>query len=126
MISKERQQLETYQRRQDLNRGILSNFRHRTEKRQLQERLEWLDTEIAKLRDLLEIAKGRKSNARCLKCWSDKTVPLRFDSESNIASNFKHECGGNLRIVHDQSGPRFNFRVKTYILNEEGEFLGEE
>jgi hypothetical protein len=124
--SRERKKFEICQRQQGLNRGILSNFRHRTKKRQLQERLKWLDKEIAELRNLLEIAMGRKSNARCLKCWSDKTVPLRFDSESNIASNFKHKCGGNLQIVHDQSGPRFNFRVKTYILNEEGEFLGEE
>lgn len=126
LVSKERERLEARHRQHDLNRGLLSNFRHRSEKRQLQYQLEWLDKEIAELRGLLEIAKSRKSKARCLKCWSDRTAPLTFDSESNIAYDFKHECGGNLQIIHDHSGPRFNFRVSTYILNEEGEFLGKE
>jgi hypothetical protein len=92
----------------------------------LQYQLEWLDKEIAELGELLEIAKNRESKARCLKCWSDRTAPLTFDSESNIAHDFQHECGGNLQIIHDHSGPRFHFFVSTYVLNEEGEFLGEE
>jgi len=31
-----------------------------------------------------------------------------------------------LQIIQDHSGPRFIFRVSTYVLNEEGELLGEE
>jgi len=123
---KERERIEACHCLHDLNRGFLSNFRHRSEKRQLQDQLEWLNEKIAKLGELLEIAKSRKSNAKCLKCWSDRTTPLTFDSESNIAYDFKHECGGNLQIIHDHSGPRFSFRVSTYILNEEGDFLGED
>jgi len=126
MVSKERERLDARHRQDGLNRGFLSNFRHRPEKRQLQYQLECLDEEIAELGRLLEIAKSRKSKARCLKCWSDRTAPLTFDSESNIAYNFQHDCGGNLQIIHDHSGPRFNFRVSTYVLNEEGELLGEE
>jgi hypothetical protein len=126
LISKERERLEAHHRHDELNRGFLSNFRHRSEKRELQHQFEWLDKEIDKLGGLLEIAKNRKSKARCLKCWSDRTAPLTFNSDSNIACDFQHECGGNLQIIHDHSGPRFNFRVSTYLLNEEGELLGEE
>ncbi|WP_153304344.1 hypothetical protein [Desulfosudis oleivorans] len=126
LVSKERERLEARHHQDELNCGFLSNFRHRSEKRQLQYQLECLNEEIAELGGLLEIAKSRKPKARCLKCWSDRTALLTFDSESNIAYDFKHECGGNLQIIHDHSGPRINFRVSTYILNEEGEFLGEE
>ena len=126
LVSKERERLEAHHHQNELSRGLLSNFWHRSEKKQLLHQLEWLDKEISELSGLLEIAKSRKSNVRCLKCESDKTAPLTFDSESNIAYDFKHECGGNLQIIHDHSGPRFNFRVSTYILNEEGELLGEE
>ncbi|MDM7986002.1 MAG: hypothetical protein QUS13_01560 [Smithella sp.] len=126
LVSKERERLEVRHRQDELNRGLLSNFRHRPEKRQLQDQLEWLDKEIAEVGGLLEIAKRRKSKARCLKCWSDRTAPLRFNSEDNVAHDFQHKCGGNLQIIHDHSGPRFHFRVSTYVLNEEGEFIGKE
>jgi len=126
LVSKERERLDAHHLQGELNRGFLSNFRHRSEQGQLQYQLECLDEEIAELGGLLEIAKSRKSKARCLKCWSERTVPLTFDSESNIAYDFQHECGGNLKIIHDHSGPRYNFRVSTYVLNEEGELIGDE
>lgn len=125
LVLKDRERLEARHRQDELNRGLLSSFWHRSEKRQFQYQLECLDKEIVELSELLEIAKNRKSKARCLKCWSDRTAPLTFDSESNIAHDFQHHCGGNLQIIQDHSGPRFNFRVSTYVLNEEGEFLGE-
>lgn len=126
LVSKEHERLEAHRRQGELNRGFLSSFRHRSEKRQLQYQLECLNEEIAELCGLLEIAKNRKSKARCLRCWSDRTAPLRFDSEKSIASDFQHECGGSLKIVQAHSGPRFNFRVSTFVLDEEGELIGEE
>lgn len=126
LILKERERLEARHRQDELSRGLLSNFRHRSEKRRLQYKLECLDKKIAELGGLIEISKNRKSEARCLKCWSERTAPLTFDSESNIAHDFYHQCGGSLQIIHDHSGPRFNFRVSTYVLSEEGELLGEE
>jgi hypothetical protein len=126
LASKDRERCEVVNRQDELNRGFLSNLRHLSEKKELQYQLECLDNEMAELQALLEIAKWRKSKARCLRCWSDKTAPLTFDSESNIAYGFHHECGGNLKISYDDAGPRFNFRVATYVLNAEGECLGEE
>jgi len=126
LLSKERERLKARHRQDKLNRSFLSNFQLQLEKRQLLYHLERLDEQIAELKRLLEIAQSRKSKARCLKCWSDRTAPLTFDPENNIAYGFQHECGGNLKIIHDHSGPRFIFRVSLYILNEEGELLGEE
>jgi hypothetical protein len=126
LVAKESKRLEASHRLDELNLGFLSIFRNRPEKRQLQSQIEWLDKEIAERGGLLEIATSRKSKARCLKCWSNRTTPLTFDSESNIAHDFQHECGGELQIIHDRSGARFTFGVSTYVLNEEGELLGED
>ena len=124
--SKERRRLEARRRQRELHRGLFAKFRHRSEKRRLESKIQWLDKDIAELSALLEIAKRRKSNARCLTCWSERTAPVTFDPETNIAYDFTHECGGHLQIIHDQSGPRFYFRMVTFVLNEEGEFLREE
>lgn len=126
LVSKERERLKTRRRQDELNRGFLSGFRHWSKKRQLQYQIDCLDQEVATLGGLYGIAKSRKSKSRCLVCWSDRTAPLAFDSDSGISHNFHHECGGNLQIIQDHSGPRFIFRVSTYVLNEEGELLGEE
>ncbi len=126
LLSKKRERLEARRRQEDLSHGFLCKFRHRHEKKKLQDQLEWLNKEIAGLCELLEIAGNRKSKSRCLTCWTDRTELLKFDPESNIAHNYRHECGGNLQIIYDDSGPRFNFRVATYVLNEEGELLKKE
>ncbi len=126
LVSKELELLEARHRQDELNRGFFSKFRHRSEKNKLQYQLEYLDKEIIELVELLKIAKSRKSKARCLKCWSDRTAPVTFGSEDNIAHDFEHECGGHLQIIHDHSGPRFNFSATTYVLNEEGELIGED
>lgn len=126
LVIKEHERIEARHHQEKMSHGFLSRFKHRSEKRNLQYQLECLDKEIAELGQLLEIAQSRKSQARCLKCWSDRTSPLTFSSESNIAHDFQHECGGNLKIIHDHSGPRFNFRTSLYVLNEEGELLWSE
>lgn len=126
LISEKQERFEVLYLLDQWDRGFLSNFRHQSEKRQLWLRFAYLNKEITKLGELIEIAKRRKSKARCLNCWSDRTVPLTFDSEDNIAHDFQHECGGNLKIIRDHSGPRFFFRLSTYMLNEEGELLGKE
>lgn len=126
LVSKESERRDASQRLDGINQGFLANLRNRSERRELQDQLERLDEEIAEVGGLLEIAKNRKSKPRCLKCWADKTAPLSFDSQDNVARGFVHECGGNLQIINDHSGPRFHFRVATYILNEEGELIGEE
>jgi hypothetical protein len=112
-------------REAELNGGFLSRFQNRSERQQLQYQREDVDKEITELTALLDIAQGRTANARCLKCWSDNTAPITFDQNGGIAHDFKHECGGHLQIVHDQSGPRFHFRLTTYILTGEGELVRE-
>lgn len=126
LVSMENERHAASQRLDELNRGLLANVRHRSKRRELQYRLERLDEDLAEVGGLLEIIKNRKWKARCLKCWSDYTAPVSFDSDDGVAHDFVHECGGNLQIIHDHSGPRFHFRVTTYILNEEGELIGEE
>ncbi|KKO47750.1 hypothetical protein VT06_15365 [Arsukibacterium sp. MJ3] len=126
LVSKKRERLKTHYRQNKLSSGLLSIFRYRPEKRQLKSKLMRLDNEIDNLGEWLKILENRKSKARCLKCWSDRTAPLTFNTESNIVCNFRHECGGHLQIINDHSGPRFIFRVSTYVLSEEGEFLGRE
>lgn len=126
LVSKESERRDARQRLDEIDSGFLASLRHRTERRELQYQLERLDEELAEVGCLLEIAKNRRSKARCLKCWSDYTAPVSFDSGDGVAHDFVHDCGGNLQIINDQSGPRFHFRVATYILNEEGELIGEE
>jgi|TARA_Y100001933_G_scaffold264530_1_gene330646 hypothetical protein len=126
LVSKERERREQRGRLLELDSGLLAGLRHRSERRRLKYSIERLDEDVAELAGLLEIAKGRKARARCLKCWSDRTAPLSFDSADDVAHDFRHECGGNLKIVHDHAGPRFHFAVATYVLNEEGELLGQE
>lgn len=126
LAAKERERLDVRYRLDRLGYGFFSGLRQRSEKKRLQHEIDQLDGEIAELEGLLEIANSRKSNARCLKCWSDRTAPLTFDPRDHIAHNFQHTCGGNLQMLDDPSGPRWNFRLTTYILNEEGELLREE
>ena len=121
----ERSRQAVRRRQNELNGGFLSRFQNRSERQQLQYQLEEVDKQITKLTALLDIARGRTSNPRCLKCWSDHTALITFDLNRGIADDFQHECGGHLQIVHDQSGPRFHFRLTTYILTGEGELVRE-
>lgn len=126
LVEKEQERLEVRNRQEQLNHGFLSGFRHRSKREQLQFQLEYLDEEITKLGELIDIAKRRVSKARCLKCWSDRTVPLTFSSEEQIAYDFQHDCGGNLQKIDDPMGIRFHFRLAIYTLTEEGELLDKE
>lgn len=107
----------------ELRRNLFSKLFSISKRRQLELQLERLEDSIRSLNTLIEIVSSRSSKARCLKCGSDKTVPLTFNSQSGFANNFKHECGGSLRFIHDWQGPRFYFNVSTYIINEEGELI---
>lgn len=126
LVSKERERREERGRLQELDRGLLAGIRHRSERSRLKHLIEHMDEDIAELGGLLEMANRRKARARCLNCWSDRTASLSFDPADNVAHDFRHECGGNLKIVHDHTGPRFHFAVATYVLNEEGELIDEE
>lgn len=128
LISTKQKRFEAQNSHDELSRDFFSFFRHFSEKRELQSKLAEYDEEIAKFGWLIEMMKRRKSKARCLKCWSDETAPLTFDSEDNVSHDFNHECGGNLKIIHhhSESTVRFFFSTTTYILNEDGKLLGKE
>lgn len=49
LASKERERLDARHLQDELNRSFLSIFRHRSEKRRLQDQLESLDKEVAEL-----------------------------------------------------------------------------
>ncbi|MEZ5553437.1 MAG: hypothetical protein R3E82_21325 [Pseudomonadales bacterium] len=125
LVEKERERRESRSRADQLSKAFLARIRNRSERRGLFYSIKRFDEEIEKLRGLLEIAASRTARPRCLNCWSDKTVPMTFDGSDNLTHNFRHDCGGKLKIIHDDSGPRFNFGVTTYVLNEEGRLLGE-
>jgi hypothetical protein len=113
---KERERREGRCRAEELSKGFLGGFSNRSELKGFQYSLRRLDEEIKDLGNLLEIATTRKSRPRCLKCWSDNTSQL---------DDFRHDCGGELKIIPDLSGPRYYYPVATYVLSNEGELLDE-
>jgi hypothetical protein len=106
-----------------LSGGLFAKFWSRATRKELQYQLKALDESIGVLRQLMDIAASRVAKARCLKCWSDNTVAIRFNADSGLANGFSHDCGGNLKFIHDWYGTRFHFCVTTLTLNEEGEPL---
>jgi hypothetical protein len=126
LAQKEQAQREARDQLAALSEGWFSRVRHRAQKGHLRYQLGNLNNAIAELGALIRMVNHRSSKARCLKCWSNKTAPVTFDAGNGTAQDFVHECGGQLRIIHDHSGPRFHFRVATYVLNQEGELLAEE
>ena len=122
----EHERLQTRQRLHAINRAFLATLRHRAERKQLMFELRQQDEELSHISGMLKLAMSRKSKAKCLKCGSNKTHSISFDSTDNVARNFVHECGGNLQIMRDSSGPRIRFRVTTLVLNEQGERLSSE
>lgn len=123
LISQKHERDQIHHLQEELSRSLFSKLLSRSKRRQLEFQLERLDESIRSLNKLIEIVSGRSSKARCLNCGSDKTALLTFNSESRVAKDFQHACGGNLRLIHDWQGARFHFKVSTYILNEEGEFI---
>ena len=69
LVSKERERREQRGRLLELDSGLLAGLRHRSERRRLKYSIERLDEDVAELAGLLEIAKGRKARARCLKFY---------------------------------------------------------
>lgn len=105
---------------------IFAFLKKRQEKKQLNHQIEELERSVLELGRLLQMSKKRRFKVRCLECGSDNTAKVTFPPEGGLAHDFQHECGGNLRLIHDESGMRFSFRLITYVLNEEGELLAKE
>lgn len=125
-VAQEHERDEILVQLEQLSCGLFWRWRHRSARRQLKYELETLDKSIGTLRQLLEMLANRRAKARCLKCWSDKTVPISFKADNGLAEGFQHQCGGYLRLIQDWQGPRFNFGVTTYTLNPEGELISTE
>lgn len=123
---KELQAVEIQKKIQLLKIGLFSIFKNIRDKRNAKLELQLLGNEIEHIKCLLKISETRKAGARCLKCWSDNTVPLHFDTESRLAYGFTHQCGGKLKIVSYDYEIRYHFKVTTYFLSVEGELIREE
>ncbi len=106
-----------------LEDGFLAEFRNKAKRCAARSTVNRLDKEIVKLGELLKIVKGRNSPPRCLCCWSMHTAPIVFNESGNITQDFKHKCGGSLKLIPDNNGPAVNFRVETYVLDREGRLL---
>lgn len=111
---------------EQLSNRLFAKVWHRSAIRQRGEKIESLAESIRSLGLLIDIAAARGDKARCLKCWSDKTVPISFNTETADSNNFTHQCGGRLTLIHSWDSPRFHFRVTTFILNAEGELISKE
>ena len=125
LVRKERSRRERRYRAGELSKGFLAALRDRLERKRLRNSIARLDQELQELRDLIDIASQRKTPPRCLNCWSSNTASLTFDADDKLTNNFRHDCGGQLKIIDDPGGPRFNFAVTTCLLSQEGELLGE-
>ena len=78
---------------------------------------------LKNLRLELYLASNRKSPPRCLKCGSDRTVPLVFGS-SGIATSFVHKCGGRLyALPPEPNAMRISRRPLELDLDAEGNIL---
>ena len=77
-------------------------------------------TDLDRLESLLQVAKSRRSTARCLSCSEPDAIELRFDEKDNT-SNFVHTCGSRLyKVPEYPDGLRFSYRPKVILLDKEG------
>jgi hypothetical protein len=126
LVAKEQERRGKQIRTSELSSVFLAGLRNQSELRNLRYSITRLDEEVRELGSLLAIAENRISKSRCLTCWAGNTTPVTFDSKSNLSRDFRHECGGYLRFINEESGMRFNFAITTYVLNEEGLLLEEQ
>lgn len=106
-----------------LSSSLFAKWWHRSTIRWLRRQLDTLNKGTSSLRQLIEIAGTRTAKARCLKCWSDKTAPISFNTDNADTNQFTHQCGGHLQLIHSWDSLRFHFKVTVYTLSEEGERL---
>lgn len=102
-----------------VSRGLLGRFG--VPARELRLSLKRMAEARAKLNYLTRVVSPRKSRARCLTCWSERTAPVRFD-EAGLSLGFTHDCGGALKL-EPGDGFRFAYRTTTYVLDLEGRLL---
>ena len=104
---------------------FLARFRGRTELNLAEDNLQNLECSAQELEILIKLARQRNGCPRCLRCWSEETVPIGFDASDDLSHNFKHVCGGMLRIGPHPSNLRVNFGSGTtcYVLTPEGELI---
>ena len=118
-----KQTIELKQKLAELETGIFAKFFNRYQRQNVAWQLEQLVEKQAETELLLAFFAKRVSKPRCLKCFSEQTVPITFNAENYLSDNFRHHCGGQLRITHDDIGLRINFRRKVLVLSAEGEFI---
>lgn len=116
----------TTQRLEEEPHGLLSIFVNRKRRRMLRAQIEDITTEIARSNVLLSVSESWQSDGRCLECWSGKVARITFDSNSGFAHNFKHDCGGTLKLLGDPSGIRYRFNLSTYVVDHDGRLLTKE
>jgi hypothetical protein len=110
-------------RLQNLSQGFLAGLRHKAQKRQVLEAISNVQGDIDKTKALVQLAEERESGQRCLKCWSEDTAPIVFDSSDNSSQNFKHRCGGRLIYIKGGVGVRVSFSTVEYVLDAEGNLI---
>lgn len=79
--------------------------------------------ELQRLGRLLQLARMRRSPARCLSCGGVQVKPITFDGDGNCVG-FAHQCGGHLyTLPPDPHAPRFHYRPEVVVLDVEGHRL---
>ena len=106
----------------DASRRLIWSLFHRAQRQRMRDMLERVTNKMENLSYLLEVTLTRKARPRCLKCGSDNAVRLSF-GEDNLTHDFRHSCGGRLRIIKDGAGRPCSVSLTRYVLNTEGEVL---
>lgn len=129
LAEEERERRDNCSRIDEIAKGFITRLLYRAERRRLLDSIRSFDKEIQALSDLLNIAMNRKTGARCLTCWSGRTMPVTFGSDNlthnflHHCDNFLHHCGSKLQIIYNNEGMRFNFARTTYVLTADGELI---
>ncbi len=114
----------------DIKSSFLGRALNRSRINDLQNKLNDAKQKFVETEKRLRWISKRISGARCLRCGSNITVRLDFQTSSDgqqIAQGFVHSCGGNLFIDgNDDDQILFSTRPVTVILDWEGNFLSDD